>query len=67
MPDEQLAGQVAPVIDETTPVAQATPEGQTDGPTDEKESPAEKTFTQKELDEILQTRLAEKHSKSSPH
>jgi hypothetical protein len=64
MASELEAGAAAPVIDETaTSVAAqtnaATTEGQTDGQSDENDSPAaEKTFTQKELDEILQKRLA---------
>ena len=59
MPDELLAGQPTP---EETVAAQpnaATTEAQTDSASDENESPAaEKTFTQKELDEILTKRLA---------
>lgn len=64
MPDEMLAGQDAPAAGEApnSVAAQnnaATTEGQTDGQSGEQESPAqEKTFTQKELDEILQKRLA---------
>lgn len=64
MPDEMLAGQDAPAPSEATPpvAAQthaATPEGQTDGPAGENDSPEqERKFTQKELDEILQKRLA---------
>lgn len=65
MPDETLAGQPTP---ENTVAAQdkaATTDAQTDGATDENQSPeAEKTFTQKELDEILQKRLAKEKRKA---
>jgi hypothetical protein len=67
---ENENSEVAPVIDETTipeteqvkteTTAQdtETPEG------DEKQAPAEKTFTQKELDEILQKRLAKSEARA---
>lgn len=66
MSDPELTGQPTPA--EETPVVapeNAThDESQTDGEAVEKEVPAEKTFTQKELDEILQKRLAKSEARA---
>jgi hypothetical protein len=64
MPDEQLAGQDAPVVTDeaqnlTSQTNEGTTEAQTDGADGGKDSPApEKTFTQAELDEIVQREKA---------
>lgn len=64
MSGEQLTGQDAPVVDDeaqTTAPEQSqtgTTEAQTDGADGGKESPAPKTFTQAELDEIVQREKA---------
>ena len=67
---ENMAGQDAPVVDneaQNLEVAQdkaTTTEASTEDAQVEKETPAEKTFTQKELDEILQKRLANVEAKA---
>lgn len=63
------AGQVAPVIDEAAQAEAAqtkaaTTEAQTDGAGGGEESPEPKTFTQAELDEIVQKRLAKAERKA---
>lgn len=65
MSDPELTGQPTP--EEVPAVATETAahdESQTDGETVEKEVPVEKTFTQKELDEILQKRLAKSEARA---
>lgn len=66
MSDQELTGQPTPV--EETPVAAqenaAPDQSQTDGESVEKEVPVEKTFTQKELDEILQKRVAKEKARA---
>ena len=57
MPPKELAGQPTPAT-EAAQTNAATTEAHTDGAEVETESPVEKTFTQKELDEIIQKRLA---------
>jgi len=67
MSDDAIGGSVAPVVEAVveTPVVEAVAEqdksapqvGETDAPTGE-ESQAEKTFTQKELDDILEKKTA---------
>lgn len=70
MSGESTEGQVTPAAGEVaqpevTQDQVTTTEGQTDGQTVEtEESPAEKTFTQKELDEILTKRLAKAQRKA---
>jgi hypothetical protein len=66
MSDQELTGQPAP--EEVKPVVAQEPAtndaAQTDGEAVEKEVPAEKTFTQAELDEILQKRLAKSEARA---
>lgn len=66
MPPELEAGAVAPEVPAVAQDQATTPEGKTDGPT-EIESPEqqeERKFTQKELDDILQKRLAKAERKA---
>lgn len=66
MSDPELTGQPTPE-EEVPEVAQenaTTDESQTDGETVKKEVPVEKTFTQEELDEILQRRLAKSEARA---
>ena len=63
MSGEQLTGQDTPVVDNeaqtlTQQVNEGTTEAQTDGADGGKDSPAPKTFTQAELDEIVQREKA---------
>jgi hypothetical protein len=66
MSDQELTGQPAPETEVPETAQEAVnDESQTDGEVVEKEEvPAEKTFTQKELDEILQKRLAKAEARS---
>jgi hypothetical protein len=61
MSDETLGGAVAPAVDETTSAAteHAAPQaGATEAPAGDEQAQAEKTFTQKELDDILAKKTA---------
>jgi myosin heavy subunit len=70
MSDLSTAPDAGVVIDTATPLATATapaetnPETGTDTEQEVKEVPAEKTFTQAELDEIVQRRIAKAESKA---
>jgi hypothetical protein len=66
MSDQELTGQPTPETEAPEAAQEAViDESQTDGEAVEKEEvPAAKTFTQKELDEILQKRLAKERSRS---
>jgi hypothetical protein len=69
MPDDLLAGQVTAgesqvAQTEAAPTNAATTEGQTDGSEGGNDSPEQKTFTQKELDEILQKRVAKAEARA---
>lgn len=67
MSGETLAGQDTPVADEAqtlTPQEPATPEPQTDGGAEEKESPPPKTFTQAELEAIVARERAKAERKA---
>ena len=66
---ETEAGSVAPETieaaqPETEQVKTESIEGSTETPKDDEQAPVEKTFTQKELDEILQKRLAKSEARA---
>jgi len=69
MPDDLLAGQVAPVQNEAAQTQAvedntAPHASQTDGEAGDTSPAAEKTFTQKELDDILQKRIAKAEARA---